>query len=119
MPRLAKIILATLAVAVPFAHFLAYALAVTVGAGQWDCVPKRFRHSDPAYSATYDIHAPNGAVYHHLDAPGLSVPGVMIQTGTVEGCTYRGQPPLERLANTPYCHVSRFIETKLDTEKKL
>jgi len=117
MKRIVRTTLATLAIALPLAPVLAYALAVTVGAGSFDCVPMRFRNQNPAYSATYDILAPDGRTLHHLDAPGMSIPGHAIQTGTVEGCTYRGQPLLERLANTPYCHVSRAIETILYYEK--
>ena len=113
MKKLIRTTLATLAVAIPLAPVISYAIATTIGANQFDCVPQRFRNQNPQYSSTYDILTPSGKVYKHLDAPGQSIPGRMIETGTVEGCTYYGQPLTERLTNTPYCHVSRFIETTL------
>lgn len=71
--------LITLTLAIALSPLIAYALTTTLGANQFDCVPQRFRQPNHQYSATYDILAPNGAVYHHLDAPGLGSP-TMIQT---------------------------------------
>lgn len=103
--------LATLTLALALSPLITYAIATTLGANEFDCVPQRFRQPDHQYSATYQITLPSGRTVNHLDAPGLGSES-MIQTGTVDGCTYYGQPLLERLVNTPYCYTARAIETK-------
>lgn len=79
MQQIARTILTTLAITITLAPLVTYAITTTLGANSFDCVPQRFRQPNHQYSATYDILAPNGAVYHHLDAPGLGS-DTMIQT---------------------------------------
>lgn len=107
-----KRIIIALTIAIALSPLITYTLTTTLGANEFDCVPKRFRNQNPPYSATYQITLPSGRTVNHLDTPGLAIPNVMIQTGTVDGCTYYGQPLLERLVNTPYCYTARAIETK-------
>ena len=112
MKKIVRTILTTLATSLVLSPLVTYAITTTLGANQFDCVPQRFRNQNPPYSATYQLTLPSGRTVNHLDAPGLGS-DTMIQTGTVDGCTYYGQPLTERIFNMPYCYTSRFIETKI------